>query len=177
MFDLSSRVTVRPADKADQALVEAIYPAAFPEEDLLPLVGHLFDSHDCLHFVAVDGDDLVGHVAFTLCGAGDAAQGAALLAPLAVAPSHHRQGIGSALVNAGFAHLVNNNVQWVLVLGDPNYYSRFGFRAETEIMPPCPIPDEWASAWQSVQIAPGEQVLRGNLSLPDHWLDPALWAP
>ncbi len=52
---------------------------------------------------------------------------AAALALLAVLPAFQRLGIGSALVSAGLDHCRQARHARVLVLGDPAYFSRFGF--------------------------------------------------
>jgi putative acetyltransferase len=49
------------------------------------------------------------------------------LAPLAVQPEHQRQGIGSSLVERGIAPLRERSCPFVIVLGHPEYYGRFGF--------------------------------------------------
>ena len=49
------------------------------------------------------------------------------LAPMAVAPEHQRQGVGSALVERGLALLRERGCPFVIVLGHPTYYPRFGF--------------------------------------------------
>jgi putative acetyltransferase len=49
------------------------------------------------------------------------------LAPLAVLPEYHRRGIGSALIRAGLAACRRQGAAWVIVLGNPAYYGRFGF--------------------------------------------------
>jgi putative acetyltransferase len=51
------------------------------------------------------------------------------LAPLAVAPSHQGRGIGSALVRAGLEACARAGAGAVVVLGEPQYYARFGFGA------------------------------------------------
>jgi putative acetyltransferase len=53
--------------------------------------------------------------------------GGMALAPLAVLPEYQRQGIGSALVKAGLQILHSRCCPFVMVLGHPGYYSRFGF--------------------------------------------------
>lgn len=173
---MTIRWPVRPPEATEWRAVEDLYPAAFPGEDLLPLVRALFACEDCRNLVVAERQAVLGHAAFTLCGVGDQARAAALLGPVAVAPSHHGQGLGTALIKAGFEHLAAARVSHVLVLGDPAYYSRFGFTAEREIATPCPIPDEWAGAWQSVRLLPDKAALRGVLRVPEPWLDPALWA-
>jgi putative acetyltransferase len=55
---------------------------------------------------------------------------AASLAPLGVAPDFQRRGHGSALVRAGIEALRAEGCQAIIVLGDPDYYARFGFSAD-----------------------------------------------
>jgi putative acetyltransferase len=50
------------------------------------------------------------------------------LAPLAVSPDFQRRGIGTALARAGLDACRKQGVPFVFVLGNPAYYSRFGFR-------------------------------------------------
>jgi putative acetyltransferase len=49
------------------------------------------------------------------------------LAPVAVLPERQNQGIGSALVTAGLAIIRGSSCPFVIVLGHPDYYPRFGF--------------------------------------------------
>ena len=50
------------------------------------------------------------------------------VAPLCVAPSRHGEGIGSSLMNDLIRRAEAAGWPLVLVLGDPRYYQRFGFR-------------------------------------------------
>lgn len=84
---------------------------------------------DFISLVAEDGKIIVGHILFTpvvieeserkLQGMG--------LAPMAVMPGRQRQGIGSMLVNRGLEILKEQGCPFVIVLGHPKYYPRFGF--------------------------------------------------
>lgn len=168
---------IRHAVADDEEAVEALYPAAFPDEDLLPIVRALFACAECRHFVGCDDGAVIGHAAFTLCGVGDNGATAALLGPVAVMPAWHGQGIGTALIKAGFAFVAKAGISRVMVLGDPAYYQRFGFAPDLDIDTPYLIPDEWADAWQSVRLLPEVQPSQGVLHVPEPWLDPALWAP
>ncbi len=171
-------IEIRESLADDLPAIEALYPAAFPEEDLLPLVRALLrDEPGVLSLVAVAGGGLAGHVAFTPCGVSESTAKVSLLAPLAVAPEHQRQGIGSALVQEGFRRLKSAAIQRVFVLGDPAYYGRFGFAADALVAPPYPMPDEWRSAWQSFGLQDGAPEERGALTVPPVWRQPALWGP
>ena len=78
-----------------------------------------------------DGAGIVGHVAFSKLDVRslDRQIKAVALAPLAVLPTHQRHGAGRALVEDGLHRLRALQIELVVVLGDPAYYSRFGFSA------------------------------------------------
>lgn len=174
---MTKPIEIRETLPDDFASIEALYPSAFPDEDLLPLVRSLLREPSVLSLGAFKGASLAGHVMFTACGIAGSKEQAALLAPLAVAPALQRQGVGSALVRAGIERQRASGVTRVLVLGDPAYYGRFGFTRETRVAPPYSLPDEWRGAWQSAGLAGSTPAREGTLSLPRPWLDPALWAP
>jgi putative acetyltransferase len=157
--------------------LEALYAAAFPQEDLLPLLRALAAFEGVLSLVAPRGSGVAGHVAFTPCALGGTAERLALLAPLAVTPDRQRRGIGRALVAEGLDRLREDGVRRVLVLGDPAYYGRLGFGPEHEIAPPYPLPARWIGAWQSRDLLAGGPPLSGMLIIPPPWRRPALWAP
>ena len=170
---------IRPSEQRDRRSLELLYAEAFPDEDLMPLVGELLDLTDeTVSLVAVADFDVVGHVIFTRCKVeGDATeQACALLGPLAVLPARQRSGFGSRLVRHGLERLIADGISRVLVLGSPVYYARFGFTQEAAISTPCPIPDVWRTAWQSIALRQAGD-LRGALSLPAPWMQPSLWSP
>ena len=83
-----------------------------------------------LSLVAVEGGAAVGHVAFSPVAIGGRACGWLGLGPLAVLPGRQGGGIGGALVRAGLARLRAAGAAGCVLLGEPGYYRRFGFRAE-----------------------------------------------
>ena len=48
-------------------------------------------------------------------------------------PNRQRHGIGSALIAAGLARIREQGAKGCVVLGDPGYYSRFGFAADPNL--------------------------------------------
>jgi putative acetyltransferase len=169
---------IRPSEQADTGAIESLYPEAFPDEDLLPIVRDLLvDEPIRLSLVAMLDGQVAGHVIFTRCGIEGSRVDAALLAPLAVRPGRQRKGIGSAIVRDGIRRLQDAGVSVVFVLGDPAYYSRLGFEPEHAVEPPYPMPPEWKDAWQSLVLEDDAKSCAGRLSVPEQWLRPALWGP
>jgi putative acetyltransferase len=176
--EMMEGIEIRETVRGDLAAIEVLYPNAFPDEDLLPLVRELLqETSVVLSLVGTIGSSVVGHVIFTTCRVAGSSDKVALLGPLAVASASQRQGIGSAIVQAGMQRLEKAGVTHVYVLGDPAYYGRLGFVPETRVAPPYPLPAEWSEAWQSISLSSAEQPRRGELSVPQPWLQPALWAP
>ncbi len=73
---------------------------------------------------------IVGHIAFspvTIKGGNSELMGAGL-APIAVLPQWQRRGIGAQLVGAGLTAGNAAGIRFIVVLGEPDYYRRFGFR-------------------------------------------------
>ncbi|MEO1381414.1 MAG: N-acetyltransferase, partial [Pseudomonadota bacterium] len=117
---------------------------------------------EALSLAAVSDQRFVGHVLFTVFSGSGADEGraGALLGPLAVLPDNQKQEIGSALVRAGIEHLRKLGIRQIFVLGDPNYYGRFGFQQERLLMPPYALPERWSAAWQSLTIADAKPLER-----------------
>lgn len=81
----------------------------------------------------IDGR-LVGHIAFSPITISDGAKDWYGLGPVSVLPEHHKQGIGKALINSGLSLLREMGGQGCALVGDPNYYKRFGFRNYPELI-------------------------------------------
>jgi putative acetyltransferase len=102
--------------------------------------------------------ELIGHVVCTRAHVGS--QPALALGPLSVRPDHQHQGVGSALVHAALGGADALGEPVVVLLGDPTYYGRFGFRlaAEYGITPPV---ETWAPHFQARPLAAWDPALTG----------------
>ncbi|MFU0504240.1 GNAT family N-acetyltransferase [Pseudaminobacter sp. NGMCC 1.201702] len=123
-------VTIRQAEASDRAGIRRVEERAFGQVFEADLVEQLVaDGDTVLELVAERDGSIVGHVLFSRLGieAGDARFEAVALAPLAVDPDFHSQGIGSALVETAHARLKADGERLSVVLGDPAYYGRFGY--------------------------------------------------
>ncbi len=169
---MTSKTTIRATTQDELGDILALYPLAFPDEDLTGLIEALLSGEPGVTSLgAYQKGALVGHILFTRDFSGKGA----LLAPLGVAPEVQLQGIGTALIAAGLEAMKAQGMDQVFVLGDPKYYSRAGFSVERDVQPCCPIPEQWSDAWQSLAFGEAE-LPAGPLGLPAPWMDPALWS-
>lgn len=81
-----------------------------------------------ISLVAQEGNEVVGHIAFSRATVGGRDLGWRLLGPVAVLPGRQRKGVGSALVRAGLDELRALDAAGCALVGDPAYYMRLGFR-------------------------------------------------
>lgn len=120
-------LVVRPELPADADAIHAVVASAFPTDAEARLVEALREAGRLtVSLVAEDNGDVVGHVAFspvTVDGVG----GGVGLAPLAVVPERRGEGVGGRLVREGLAAARRAGAAFAVVLGEPGYYSRFGF--------------------------------------------------
>lgn len=171
-------IDIREGPSGAGTWVETFYPRVFPGEDLRPLVlALLAEKTGVVSLAAHIGAEPAGHLLFTACSLEGSDAELALLGPLAIAPEHQGEGIGTALVQAGLERMREAGVGRVFVLGDPAYYARFSFAPERKIAPPYPLPAAWLDAWQSLCLVARDTGISGTLSVPPPWQDPALWGP
>jgi putative acetyltransferase len=126
-------VLIRPERETDEAAVHAVNASAFEtrvEADLVDALRR--QAEPIVSLVAEDRGAIVGHIMFSpVTLSGHPALRLMGLAPMAVVPTHQRQGIGSALVTAGLEQCRRLGFAAVVVLGHPAYYPRFGFSPAT----------------------------------------------
>lgn len=126
---------IRPETAADADAITAITKAAFRDHPYSRQTEHaivLALRHAgalTLSLVAEDDDGtVVGHLAASPITISDGTTTWAGLGPLSVRPDRQRQGIGSTLLREGLARLRAQGIEGCALVGDPAYYTRFGFR-------------------------------------------------
>jgi putative acetyltransferase len=88
-----------------------------------------------LSLVAELGSNVVGHVAFSPASAKDGSGGWYALGPISVEPELQRRGIGKSMIAEGVARLRTMDAAGCVLVGDPAYYQRFGFRPFPHLAP------------------------------------------
>jgi len=152
-------ITIRPESAADVAAIEAVTVAAFSgaphtagtEQFIVAALrraGALTVS-----LVAELGGDVVGHVAVSPVTLSDSSVGWFGLGPISVRPAYQSQGIGSQLMTAALAQLRELGAAGCVLVGDPGFYTRFGFRAHTALSYPD-VPAEFFLVLPFRQPAP-----------------------
>lgn len=123
-------IIVRKERPGDVAAVRKVEREAFNRPDEAGIVDRIrANGGEQLSLVAVDDGTVIGHILFsraTIEGNGRVAEGMGL-APVAVLPNRQKRGIGSRLIRTGLSLLRRKGVPFVIVLGHPTYYPRFGF--------------------------------------------------
>lgn len=86
-----------------------------------------------LSLVAEVDDHIVGHIAFSPVTIAGKALNWYGLAPVSVAPNMQGQGIGGKLIKESMKQLKALGAMGVVLLGEPEYYMRFGFKAYPQL--------------------------------------------
>jgi putative acetyltransferase len=141
-------VSIRAETPDDIAAIRQVNVAAFEHHPISHQTEHLIvealRSAGALELslVAELDHQVVGHVAFSATSVGEARTGWYLLGPVAVLPDRQGQGIGRALIEAGLEELRARGALGCVLVGDPGFYARFGFRSTPGVTYPG-VPDEY----------------------------------
>lgn len=152
---MSIVVNIRSERPEDYEAIREVHRRAFPTGLEARLVDRLREDGAVLvSLAAFQEARLVGHILFSRLRieTESGAMPAAALAPVAVIPEEQRRGIGSALVRKGLESCRERGESIVVVLGDPDYYRRFGFSTEPARGLESPYPAEYLMA---LELQPG----------------------
>ncbi len=128
-------ISIRNEQPGDEADIRRINILAFNGSAEADIVDQLrLACPEGLSLVALDGERLVGHILFTPAVIGTPGQqvNGMGLAPMSVLPEYQGQGIGSQLARTGLEMLRQAGQPFVIVLGHPHYYPRFGFKIASQ---------------------------------------------
>ncbi len=123
-------VTIREEQPEDIAAIHSLNVAAFGQPQEANLIDTLRTNGGILlSLVATIDGQVVGHILYTRVSllSGEKQVVGAGPGPMAVLPEHQRQGVGAKLIAAGNERLRDNGCPFIVVLGHPEYYPRFGF--------------------------------------------------
>ncbi|SKA43382.1 GNAT family N-acetyltransferase [Enterovibrio nigricans] len=147
---------IRSEAPADLLAIDRLLKKTFPTNAEAKLVMTLRENgHNTLSLVACDDDGaLLGHVMFSPVMVGGQDIGVQGLAPVSVHPDFRNQGIAVQLVREGFEILAEFGYPACVVLGDPNYYSRFAFQPASSFNLHCKW-DVPAGAFMGIELQEG----------------------
>lgn len=141
-------VIIRREKPEDIKQIHSVNELAFEAPEEARIVDTLREiCPDTLSLVAEDEGEIVGHIFFStveIDSSGTVIKGMGL-APMAVQPDRQSQGIGSQLVRAGLKILKEQGCAYVIVVGHPGFYPKFGFEPASKYHLTCQwegVPDE-----------------------------------
>jgi putative acetyltransferase len=137
--DFLVKLEIRNETAADVPGIEAVTMAAF--------LNALHTSHTeqfivstlrqagklAISLVADAGGKVIGHVAVSPVSISDGAADWFGLGPISVLPEHQRRGVGSRLMREALRILRERDAAGCVVLGEPEYYGRFGFQVDPNL--------------------------------------------
>jgi putative acetyltransferase len=172
-------VAIRLEAPSDAQQVRDLLEASFPGLVEAELVDSLRRDRDIvLSLAAEDQGVVIGYIAFSrlMVEGGEAPFPAVALAPIAVYTEYQQQGVATRLVRESHACLAAMGETLSVVLGEPAYYSRFGYsnrrvaRFECEYQSPYLMGLSFGAApWEGRLVyAPAFAALSDDASLQAH---------
>ena len=156
-------ILIRKESPTDVAAIEALTVAAFKnashtshtEQFILNALRR--SGQLSVSLVADENGAVIGHVAVSPVTVSDGAAGWYGLGPVSVAPERQGQRVGGQLMEQALGELRQLGAAGCVVLGDPNYYSRFGFNTEPSLVL-SGVPPEYFQAIAFADSLPAGEV-------------------
>jgi putative acetyltransferase len=151
---------IRDAAPADRETIVAVVDAAFEHAETAHRV--ITEVEPEISLVYEEGGEIVGHTMLSRMRMDELRP--FQLSPVSVAPAHQGRGIGSALVREALRRADEIGEPFVVLLGHPNYYPRFGFE------PAAPLgiigPRDYGDAWMLAKLGSWNGSCRGTVEFP-----------
>jgi predicted N-acetyltransferase YhbS len=153
-------IVIRPERAGDESAIERVTVAAFSCAPHAAGTEHLIVAALraagvlTVSLVAEIEDRIVGHVAVSPVTIGEVARGWFGLGPISVEPERQGRGIGSGLMRAALAELGRKGASGCVLVGEPAYYERFGFRSSPGLSYPG-VPAQYLLALPFDVAVPG----------------------
>jgi putative acetyltransferase len=128
------KMIIRNENKSDAEVISKVTIAAFRDHPISNhteqfIIDALRDANALtISLVAEIDGQIVGHIAFSPVTISNGSMGWYGLGPISVLPEFQRQGIGKSLVSKGLSLLKAMEGKGCVLVGDPKYYERFGFK-------------------------------------------------
>ncbi|RAP77985.1 GNAT family N-acetyltransferase [Paenibacillus montanisoli] len=164
---------IRTETQADYERVRQLNIEAFghrnDEAELVERIRQSDGFIPYLSLVAEAEEGMVGHALFSKASIVNEAGSheVIVLAPIAVAPSHQKQGIGKRLIEEGLTRSRELGYPGVLLIGHPDYYPRLGFQPARTfglVLKQFQVPDD---VFMAIELREnGLRPLQGELRYP-----------
>jgi putative acetyltransferase len=131
---MNTRIVIRNETDADVGMISEVTIAAFKtlaiSNNTEQFIIEALRASKALtvSLVAELDGHVIGHIAFSPVTISDGTRNWYGLGPVSVLPEYQRQGIGKALIHEGLLRLKSMNAQGCCLVGQPDYYKRFGFK-------------------------------------------------
>lgn len=175
-------MNIRIATIKDRNNIENVHLLAFPEEErdiVAKLASQLLSEEATPHIISLiaeSNSNVVGHIALSPVKINQKNCQGYILAPLGVQPEYQNQSIGSQLIKNGIKMLTDMEVNILFVYGDPKFYGRFSFSADTasKYYPPYKI--QYPFGWQALTLKECSYINKPvKIQCVDSLADPKLW--
>jgi putative acetyltransferase len=136
-------IGIREERGSDRSAIREVNTRAFAQAQEANIVEAVrANGAALLSLVATLGGQIAGHIMYSPASVGSIT--GAALGPMAVLPELQRKGIGGRLVAAGIRTLRERGCPFIVVVGHPDYYPRFGFEPASRYGITCEwdVPDE-----------------------------------
>lgn len=151
---------IRDATPADRDTIVAVTDIAFEGRETAHRV--ITEIEPEISLVWEEDGEIVGHTMLSRMSMGDLRP--FQLSPVSVVPARQRQGIGGALVREALRRADEIGEPFVVLLGHPSYYPRFGFE------PAAPLgilgPRDFGEAWMLARLGAFDDSIRGTVTFP-----------